>query len=65
MMRDTLDRWASPPDQQDGHSMEHDEGTASPEDRGWWIAAIFVILTLVVAMLFVVYVLLWNGGAHT
>ena len=44
--------------------MEPNEASASSEDRGSWIAAIFVGLVLVAAILFTVYVLLWDGGAH-
>jgi hypothetical protein len=45
--------------------MDHDESTATPASHGWWIAATFVGVTLVFAILFVLYVLLWDGGAHT
>jgi hypothetical protein len=44
---------------------DSNEIPASREDRGSWIAAIFVGLVLVAAILFTAYVLLWDGGAHT
>jgi hypothetical protein len=42
-----------------------DRSATSAEDHGWWIAAIFVSAGIVLAILLVLYVLLWNGGAHT
>lgn len=42
-----------------------DEGQAPSEDTGSWNAAIFVGLLLVAAIFFTLYVLLWDGGAHT
>jgi len=38
---------------------------ASQQNTGSWNAAIFVGLVVVVAALFTLYVLLWDGGAHT
>ena len=32
---------------------------------GSWIPAIFFGLVILAAILFTLYVLLWNGGAHT
>jgi hypothetical protein len=52
------------PEQHDGHAVDPSEATASPDDR-WWIAAVFVAFLLVAAILFTVYVLAWDGGAHT
>jgi hypothetical protein len=46
-------------------SMDRSEGTASSEDRGFWIATIFVGFVFVAAILLTLYVLLWDGGAHT
>jgi hypothetical protein len=45
--------------------MDQGDNATSAGDRGWWIAAIFVGGVLVLAILFAVYVLLWDGGAHT
>jgi hypothetical protein len=45
--------------------LDRSEGTAPPDDRAWWIAAIFVALVLVAGFLLAVYVLAWDGGAHT
>ena len=45
--------------------MDLHEGAAPPDDRGWWIALMFVGFALVLAILFAVYVLAWDGGAHT
>jgi hypothetical protein len=44
--------------------MDHDESSSS-EGRGWWIAVIFVGGSLALAILLALYVLLWDGGAHT
>jgi hypothetical protein len=44
---------------------DRNEGSAAQENTGSWNAAIFVGLLLVAAALFALYVLLWNGGAHT
>ncbi|HEU5307980.1 MAG TPA: hypothetical protein VFW97_11675 [Acidimicrobiia bacterium] len=45
--------------------IDRDEVPASPDGRGWLIGAAFFGFTLVLAGLLVLYVLLWNGGAHT
>ncbi len=45
--------------------MNHGDDATSAEDRGWWIAVIFVGSALALAILFTLYVLLWDGGAHT
>ncbi len=42
-----------------------DHGTTSSDDPGSWTAAIFIGLVLLAAVLFTVYVLVWDGGAHT
>lgn len=39
-----------------------DHDAASSEGHGSWNAAIFVGLVLVVSALFILYVLLWDGG---
>lgn len=41
------------------------EGSASGEATGSWFPAIFFGLVIVLAVLFTLYVLLWDGGAHT
>jgi hypothetical protein len=41
------------------------EGPASQDNGGSWLAAIFFGLTVAAAILFTLYVLLWDGGAHT
>ena len=56
---------SSIPERQSGTSLDRSEGTAPPEDNAWWIAAIFVALVLVVGFLLALYVLAWDGGAHT
>ena len=43
----------------------NDEGPAAPDDGGSWTAAIFIGLTLVAAVLFTLYFLLWDGGGNT
>lgn len=45
--------------------MDVHESAAPPDDRGWLIALLFVGAALVLAILFAVYVLAWEGGAHT
>jgi hypothetical protein len=45
--------------------MDVDETKAAPASRDWLIAATFVAIGLVAAILFTLYVLLWDGGAHT
>jgi hypothetical protein len=56
---------SSIPERQSGTSLDRSEGTAPPNDRAWLIAAAFVALVLVVGFLLAVYVLAWDGGAHT
>lgn len=41
------------------------EGPASRDDDGSWFAALFFGLTVAAAILFTVYVLLWDGGGNT
>ena len=41
------------------------EGAPPADDRGWLIAAGFVAFVLLVAVMLAVYVLVWDGGAHT
>jgi hypothetical protein len=60
--RDTLQPGASPPG--GGQLTYSDENPASDND-GSWSAAIFVGLVFAAALLFTLYVLLWDGGAHT
>lgn len=54
----------SVPENQAPHSIEQ-HGEATAEGRGFMIAVIFVGFALAMAVLFAVYVLAWNGGAHT
>jgi hypothetical protein len=42
---------------------ENDEGPVS--EVGFRIAVVFVGVTVLAALLFAIYVLAWNGGAHT
>jgi len=56
---------SSIPEKQPQHSVDLHEGEVPPEDGGWKIAVMFVGFALVVAILFTVYVLAWDGGAHT
>jgi hypothetical protein len=42
-----------------------DQGPASGEDSGFRIAAIYFGLLILAGLLFALYVLLWDGGAHT
>jgi hypothetical protein len=44
---------------------ESDEAPASGEDSGSWTGVIFFGLLSLAAILFTVYVLAWDGGAHT
>jgi hypothetical protein len=44
---------------------ESQEGPASRDDDGSWFAAVFFGVTIAAAILFTLYVLLWDGGAHT
>jgi hypothetical protein len=45
--------------------IDGNEVATTPEGRGWWIAAVFVGFAILAAILLVLYVLLWDGGAHT
>ncbi len=56
---------SSIPEKQAPHSLSPHEGAATPDDRAWRIAVGFVGFALVMAILFTVYVLAWDGGAHT
>ena len=56
---------SSIPERRTETSLDRSEGTEPPEDRAWWIAAAFVAFVLVVGLLLAVYVLAWDGGAHT
>jgi hypothetical protein len=56
---------SSTPERQSGTSLEAAGGTAPQDDRAWKIAVAFVALGLVVGILLAVYVLAWDGGAHT
>jgi hypothetical protein len=43
--------------------MEHlDDGSAPPDDQGFRIALAFVGFALLAAVLFTLYLLLWDGG---
>ena len=44
---------------------ESNEGPASRDDGGSWYAAIFFGVLVAAAILFTLYELLWDGGAHT
>jgi len=44
---------------------DHSEEPASSSDTAFWIAVIFVGAGIVFALLFTIYVLAWDGGAHT
>jgi len=44
---------------------ETNEGPATRDDEGSWFAALFFGVTIAAAILFTLYVLLWDGGAHT
>jgi len=44
---------------------ESTEGPTSRDDEGSWFAALFFGVTIAAAILFTLYVLLWDGGAHT
>jgi hypothetical protein len=46
-------------------SMDLTKANGSPEDSGSWTGVIFLAFVLVVAILFTVYVLAWDGGANT
>jgi hypothetical protein len=53
------------PERQTQTSLDRSEGTAPPQDHAWRIAAVFVAFVLVVGFLLALYVLAWDGGAHT
>ena len=56
---------SSIPEKQAPHATDLHESAAPPDDHAWWIALIFVGSAVVLAILFTVYVLVWDGGAHT
>ena len=56
---------SSIPETQAGTSLDLSQGSAPPNDHAWRIAAIFVAGVLVFGALLALYVLLWDGGAHT
>ena len=41
-----------------------DDGSAAPDDQGFRIAVIFIGFVLLVAVLFALYFLLWDGGGN-
>jgi hypothetical protein len=43
---------------------QRDEGSAPPADQGFRIAVTFFGLVLLVAVLFTLYFLLWDGGGN-
>jgi hypothetical protein len=45
--------------------LTHSDENPASDNSGTWNAAIFVGLVLAAALLFALYVLLWDGGAHT
>jgi hypothetical protein len=55
---------SSVPEHQAAQSMSLHED-ASPNDRDWLIVLAFVALALLLGILFAVYALAWDGGAHT
>jgi hypothetical protein len=46
-------------------SLDLSRGPAPTEDRAWQIAAAFVVTVLLLGALLALYVLAWDGGAHT
>ena len=60
---DTLQCAKHRPAREARHLADSNEGPVLRENRGSWKAAIFVGLVLLMAILFTVYVLLWDGGA--
>ena len=44
---------------------ESNEAPASAEDNGSWTPVIYFGLLILAAIVFTVYVLAWDGGAHT
>lgn len=46
-------------------SLDVAHGPAPTEDRAWQIAAAFVVMVLLLGALLALYVLAWDGGAHT
>jgi hypothetical protein len=45
--------------------MPANEEPESAENPGSWFPAIFFALVILAAILFTLYALLWDGGAHT
>jgi hypothetical protein len=45
--------------------MPSNEESASTGNTGSWFAAMFFGLVILAAIVFTLYVLLWDGGAHT
>ena len=45
--------------------MDLTQEAGSRDDTGSWTGVIFLAFVLVLAILFTVYVLAWDGGAHT
>jgi hypothetical protein len=56
---------SSIPEKQPPHSLDLHEGAAPPEARGPWFGLFFLVFVLVMAVLFAVYILAWNGGGNT
>jgi hypothetical protein len=56
---------SSIPETQAGTSLDLPEGSAPPDDNAWRIAAVFVAVVLLFGALLALYVLAWDGGAHT
>ena len=42
-----------------------DDGTTGPDPNAWLIVLAFVGLAVLLAILLAIYVLAWDGGAHT
>jgi len=61
------DAMNSIPERHDGSPSSTDltQEAGSREDSGSWNGVIFLALVLLLAILFTVYVLAWDGGAHT
>jgi hypothetical protein len=53
------------PETEGERSTSLDDGTSMPEGRAFQIALIFFGVTILLAILFAIYVLAWDGGAHT
>ncbi len=56
---------SSTPEKQAPNATDLDESGAPPHDRAWLIALVFVGTAFLLAVLFTIYVLAWDGGAHT